>query len=104
MVGLTCTSRIGVSVSISWGMVNETRADVTSPPSRMTPDWATSFGDPYVNTGSETSIASASTLVAVTIIHKYELPLTFGGFVRKAVPYAAVQLVLATAYVLLVLR
>ncbi len=64
--------------------------------------WSVIFG---ANLGGNiTPIGSASTLVAVTIIHKYELPLTFGGFVRKAVPYAAVQLVLATAYVLLFLR
>ena len=42
-------------------------------------------------------------LVAVTIIHKYDLPMTFAGFVKAAVPYAAVQIVLAGAYVLLFL-
>jgi Na+/H+ antiporter NhaD/arsenite permease-like protein len=64
--------------------------------------WSVIFG---ANLGGNiTPIGSASTLVAVTIIHKYELPLTFGGFVRKAVPYALVQLVLATGYVLLFLR
>jgi Na+/H+ antiporter NhaD/arsenite permease-like protein len=40
----------------------------------------------------------------VTIIHKYKLPMSFGGFVKMALPYAAVQLVLATAYVLIFLR
>ncbi len=64
--------------------------------------WAVIFG---ANLGGNiTPIGSASTLVAVTIIHRYELPLSFGGFVRKALPYAVVQIVLAIAYVLLFLR
>ncbi len=53
--------------------------------------------------GNITPIGSASTLVAVTIIHRYELPLSFGGFVQKALPYAVVQIVLAIVYVLLFL-
>lgn len=64
--------------------------------------WAVVFG---ANLGGNiTPIGSASTLVAVTIIHKYKLPMSFGGFVKMALPYAAVQLVLATAYVLIFLR
>jgi len=51
--------------------------------------------------GNITPIGSASTLVAVTIIHKNKLPLSFAGFVRTAVPFAAIQLALAVAYVLL---
>ncbi|MCB9651580.1 MAG: hypothetical protein H6730_34040 [Deltaproteobacteria bacterium] len=63
--------------------------------------WATIFG---CNLGGNfTPIGSASTLVAVAIIHKNKLPMTFGGFVKKAAPFALVQLVLATAYVLAVL-
>ncbi|WP_419613115.1 SLC13 family permease [Thiolapillus sp.] len=63
--------------------------------------WSVVFG---ANLGGNiTPIGSASTLVAVTIIHKYQLKLSFGGFVRLAVPYALMQIVLATAYVLLVL-
>jgi len=64
--------------------------------------WSVVFG---ANLGGNiTPIGSASTLVAVTIIHKHKLPMTFVGFVAKAWPYALVQLALATAYVLLVVR
>lgn len=63
--------------------------------------WAVVFG---ANLGGNlTPIGSASTLVAVTIIHKHKLDLTFAQFVKVAFPYAIVQLLLATAYVLLVL-
>ena len=63
--------------------------------------WATIFG---CNLGGNfTPIGSASTLVAVAIIHKNKLPMSFGGFVVKAAPFAIVQLVLASAYVLLFL-
>ena len=61
--------------------------------------WAVIFG---ANLGGNiTPIGSASTLVAVTIIHKYELKLSFAGFVKIALPYAVIQLVLAVAYLLL---
>jgi hypothetical protein len=39
--------------------------------------------------------------VAVTIIHKNQLELSFAGFVRAALPFAILQLVLAVGYVLL---
>jgi Na+/H+ antiporter NhaD/arsenite permease-like protein len=64
--------------------------------------WAVIFG---ANLGGNlTPIGSASTLVAVTIIHKYKLPMSFGGFVVRALPYALIQIALATAYVLIILR
>jgi Na+/H+ antiporter NhaD/arsenite permease-like protein len=60
--------------------------------------WSVVFG---ANLGGNlTPIGSASTVVAVTIMHKHELKMTFAGFVKAAVPYAAVQLVLAVIYVL----
>ena len=63
--------------------------------------WATIFG---CNLGGNfTPIGSASTLVAVAIIHKNKLPMSFGSFVKAAAPFALVQLVLASVYVLLVL-
>ncbi|MCH8922106.1 MAG: hypothetical protein IIA67_03020 [Planctomycetes bacterium] len=63
--------------------------------------WSVVFG---ANLGGNlTPIGSASTLVAVTIMHKHKLPMSFGAFVKAALPYAVVQLVLATLYVLLVL-
>jgi len=64
--------------------------------------WSIIFG---ANLGGNiTPIGSASTLVAVTIIHKHKLHLTFGAFVKIAAPYAAVQILMATVYVLLFLR
>ena len=63
--------------------------------------WAVVFG---ANLGGNiTPIGSASTLVAVTIIHKNKIPLSFAAFVKAAVPFAAMQLALAAAYLLLVL-
>ena len=63
--------------------------------------WSVIFGSNLG--GNITPIGSASTLVAVTIIHKHKLPMSFAGFVKVAVPYATVQIILATAYVLLFL-
>lgn len=63
--------------------------------------WATIFG---CNLGGNfTPIGSASTLVAVAIIHKNKLPMSFATFVMKASPFAVVQLILASVYVLLAL-
>lgn len=62
--------------------------------------WSVIFG---ANLGGNlTPIGSASTLVAVTIIHKYKISLSFAGFIRKALPYALVHIALAIIYVLLV--
>jgi len=64
--------------------------------------WSVIFG---ANLGGNiTPIGSASTLVAVTIMHKHKLPMSFGGFIVKAVPFAIIQIVIAVAYVLLLLR
>ncbi|MFP6854879.1 MAG: SLC13 family permease [Opitutales bacterium] len=61
--------------------------------------WAVIFG---ANLGGNlTPIGSASTLVAVTIIHKQGLHLPFATFVKTALPYALLQLVLAVGYLLL---
>ncbi len=63
--------------------------------------WSVVFG---ANLGGNlTPIGSASTLVAVTIMHKNDLKISFAGFVKKAVPYAGVQLLLAVIHVLLAL-
>ncbi len=62
--------------------------------------WAVIFG---ANLGGNiTPIGSASTLVAVTIIHKHGLKLSFGGFVSKALPFALMQIAIAVVYVLFV--
>ncbi len=64
--------------------------------------WAVIFG---ANLGGNiTPIGSASTLVAVTIIHKNKLAMSFVRFVKLALPFAVAQLALAVAYVLLFLR
>ena len=60
--------------------------------------WAVIFGSNLG--GNITPIGSASTLVSVTIIHKYGLKLSFAGFVKVAIPYAIVQLALGVAYLL----
>lgn len=61
--------------------------------------WCVIFG---ANLGGNlTPIGSASTVVAMTIIHRQKIPLTFGQFVVMAFPFAAVQLVLAVIYVLI---
>ena len=53
--------------------------------------------------GNLTPIGSVSTLVAVTIIHKYKLKLSFAGFVKAALPFAVMQIALAVVYVVFVL-
>lgn len=64
--------------------------------------WSVVFG---ANLGGNiTPIGSASTLVAVTIIHKHKLAMSFGGFVKVALPFAIVQIVIATIYVLVFVR
>ena len=64
--------------------------------------WSVIFG---ANLGGNlTPIGSASTLVAVTIIHKHKLPLSFGAFIKMALPYALIQIALAVVYVVLLLR
>jgi len=60
--------------------------------------WSVVFG---ANLGGNiTPIGSASTLVAVTIIHKHGIHLSFVDFVKKAGIFAFLQLVLAVFYVL----
>ena len=63
--------------------------------------WSVIFG---ANLGGNlTPIGSASTLVAVTIMHKHKVPLSFAGFVKAALPFALLQIALAVFYVLLIL-
>ena len=59
--------------------------------------WSVIFG---ANLGGNiTPIGSASTVVAMTIINRHKLPLTFVGFVKVAAPFAAVQIAIAVLYV-----
>ena len=79
--------------------------NILAAPSDPTPTflwWSTIFG---TNLGGNfTPIGSASTVVAVAIIHKNRLPLSFAAFVTKAAPFAIAQLILATVYVVIFLR
>ncbi|MBQ16061.1 MAG: hypothetical protein CMJ65_02930 [Planctomycetaceae bacterium] len=61
--------------------------------------WSVIFG---ANLGGNiTPIGSASTVVAMTIIHKHKLPLTFVGFVKIAALFALVQIIIAVVYVVI---
>ncbi len=61
--------------------------------------WSVVFG---ANLGGNlTPIGSASTIVAVTIMHKYGLRVSFGRFIKLAAPFALAQIGLAIGYVLL---
>jgi Na+/H+ antiporter NhaD/arsenite permease-like protein len=61
--------------------------------------WSVVFG---ANLGGNiTPIGSASTVVAVTIMHKQSLEISFARFVKLALPFAAMQIVLAIGYVVL---
>jgi Na+/H+ antiporter NhaD/arsenite permease-like protein len=63
--------------------------------------WSVVFG---ANLGGNiTPIGSASTLVAATIIHKHRLKMSFVDFVKAAAPFALMQIVVATLYVLVFL-
>jgi len=63
--------------------------------------WSVIFG---ANLGGNlTPIGSASTLVAVTIMHKHKVPMSFGKFVVTALPFASLHILLAVIYVLLIL-
>ncbi len=63
--------------------------------------WSVIFG---ANLGGNlTPIGSASTLVAVTIMHKHQVGISFARFVVLAFPYALMHITLAVAYVLIFL-
>lgn len=63
--------------------------------------WSVIFG---ANLGGNlTPIGSASTLVAVTIMHKHDLKMSFMRFVKIALPFAIAQILLAIVYVLVVI-
>ena len=59
--------------------------------------WGVVFG---ANLGGNiTPIGSASTVVAVTVMHKHGLKVSFGKFVKMALPFAAIHILLAVVYV-----
>lgn len=59
--------------------------------------WAIIYGSNLG--GNITPIGSASTVVAVTVIARSKINLGFIGFVKKALPFAFIHLVLASVYV-----
>jgi Na+/H+ antiporter NhaD/arsenite permease-like protein len=64
--------------------------------------WSVVFG---ANLGGNiTPIGSASTVVAVTVMHKHGLEMSFMGFVKLAFPFAILHIVLAIGYVALFIR
>jgi Na+/H+ antiporter NhaD/arsenite permease-like protein len=80
------------------GKILASRPDVT-PDSHLW--WACIFG---ANLGGNfTPIGSASTVVAVAVMHKQGIQIGFGRFVMAALPFALVHVTLATLYVLLFL-
>lgn len=60
--------------------------------------WSVIFG---ANLGGNlTPIGSASTLVAITIMHKHGLKMSFVGFVKVSAMFAAIQIAIAVVYVI----
>lgn len=62
--------------------------------------WSVVFGSNLG--GNLTPIGSASTVVAVTIMAKHKVPLSFVEFVKQAAPFALLQLAIASVYILIV--
>ena len=74
------------------------------PKDQQSPDlwWSVVFG---ANLGGNiTPIGSASTVVAVPVMHKHGLKVSFAGFVKLAVPFAALHILLAIGYVVLFVK
>lgn len=97
---LTASSAVASSVTdnipLSAMLAKILAADATPADSPLW--WCVIFG---ANLGGNiTPIGSASTVVAVTVIHRHNLHLTFGGFVKAAAGFAAMQIILAIVYVL----
>ncbi|MEE8367625.1 MAG: SLC13 family permease, partial [Thermoanaerobaculia bacterium] len=95
-------SSVTDNIPLAAMLANILEAQAAVPDSLVTVShwWAVIFG---ANLGGNlTPIGSASTLVAVTVMHKHGVPLSFGGFVIKALPYALLHLAIAVLYVLFV--
>ena len=95
-------SSVTDNIPLAAMLANILQAQAAAPESAVTAGhwWAVIFG---ANLGGNlTPIGSASTLVAVTVMHKHKVPLSFAGFVVKALPYALMHIALAVLYVLFV--
>ncbi|MFP6584708.1 MAG: SLC13 family permease [Candidatus Hydrogenedentota bacterium] len=101
--GLLWCSAIASSVTdnIPLAAVLTKVLDLRATPADSTLWWSVIFG---ANLGGNlTPIGSASTVVAVTVMQKNKLGMTFVRFVKLSFPLAMVQLVLATFFVLLII-
>ena len=95
-------SSVTDNIPLAAMLANILKAQAVATPDLITAQhwWSVIFG---ANLGGNlTPIGSASTLVAVTVMHKHKVPMSFGGFVARALPYALVHLALAVLYVLFV--
>ena len=98
-VSAAIASSVTDNIPLSAMLAKILAANATPPESPLW--WCVIFGSNLG--GNITPIGSASTVVAVTVIHRHKLHLTFGGFVKAAVGFAAMQIVLAVIYVLVFL-
>ena len=101
--GLLWCSAIASSVTdnIPLAAVLSKILDIRTTPSDSTLWWSVIFG---ANLGGNlTPIGSASTVVAVTVMQKNKLGMNFIRFVKLSFPFAIVQLILATFFVLLII-
>jgi Na+/H+ antiporter NhaD/arsenite permease-like protein len=95
-------SSVTDNIPLAAMLANILQAQAEQSPELIMPGhwWAVIFG---ANLGGNlTPIGSASTLVAVTVMHKHNVPMSFASFVVKALPYALVHLAIAVLYVLFV--
>lgn len=114
IASLTALGDSGGSASLLWGSAISSSVTDNIPLAAMLAKILDSGGTPADSPfwwsvilganlgGNLTPIGSASTVVAVTVMAKNDVKLSFGGFVKAALPFALLQLVLATVYVLLI--
>ena len=97
LVSSAVASSVTDNIPLAAMLAKILKAQETSPDSPYW--WCVIFG---ANLGGNiTPIGSASTVVAMTIISRQKLNLSFVGFVKLAVPFAIMQIILAMVYVLL---
>ncbi len=96
LVSSAAASSVTDNIPLAAMLANILRGLGTAPDSPLW--WSVVFG---ANLGGNlTPIGSASTVVAVTVMNRYDLGITFGGFVKRALPFAAMQIGLAIVYVM----
>ena len=94
LVASACASAVTDNIPLAAMMAKILGALENSSPDLW---WSVVFG---ANLGGNiTPIGSASTVVAVTVMHKHGLAVSFGRFVKLAAPFALVHILLAVVYV-----